>query len=239
MAADRSPFQVAPYPRLTETALRFRGVCTGAALGFLLKGLLVGIVIALPVGPVGVLCIRRTILHGRLAGFVSGLGAASADAVFGVIAAFGLTFVSDVLFEYQSWLRLGGAAFLLYVGISSFTADPIKGTQRQRDPDGLIADYLSAFALTVSNPITILSFLAIFAAIGFSGPEATLSSAAILVLGVWLGSFLWWVGLAFCAGRVRLTFNRDHLVWINRGSGGILLCCGAVLLGSVLLHHFG
>ena len=208
-------------------------------LGFFLKGMLVGIVIALPAGPVGVLCVRRTILHGRLAGFISGLGAASADAVFGVIAAFGLTFVADLLFECQNWLRLGGAVFLLYIGIRAFTADPLRGTQSQRDPDGLIADYASAFALTITNPITILAFLAIFASIGFSGPEATWGRAGILVSGVWLGSLLWWAGLAFGAGRVRLSFDREHLVWINRGSGGILVFCGAALLSSLLVRQFG
>ena len=206
-------------------------------LSFLLKGMLVGIVIAVPAGPVGVLCIRRTIFHGRLAGFISGLGAASADAVFGIIAGFGLTVVSDLLLDYQDWLRLGGAGFLLYIGISAFTADPLRGTQSQRDPEGLIADYASAFALTITNPITILAFLAIFAGIGFSGREATLSRAGILVLGVWLGSLLWWAGLALGAGAVRLSFERRHLVWINRGSGGILALCGVALLGSLLLHH--
>ncbi len=207
-------------------------------LGFLLKGLLVGIIIALPAGPVGVLCIRRTIFHGRLAGFVSGLGAASADAVFGIIAGFGLTVVSDVLLDHQAWLRFGGAGFLLYIGISAFTADPLKGTQSQRDPEGLLADYASAFVLTITNPITILAFLAIFASIGFSGPEATLGRAGILVLGVWLGSLLWWAGLAFGAGMVRLSFDRHHLLWINRGSGGILVVCGVALLGSLVLQHF-
>jgi len=208
-------------------------------LGFLLKGVLVGIIIAVPAGPVGVLCIRRTVFHGRLAGFLSGLGAASADAVFGIIAVFGLTVVSDWLLDYQDWLRVGGAGFLLYIGISAFTAAPLAGRQALRDPEGLLADYASAFALTITNPITILAFVAIFASIGFSGAEATLGRAAILVLGVWLGSLLWWAGLAFGAGMVRLSFDRHHLVWINRGSGGILVVCGVALLGSLLVHHFG
>src|SRR6266851_5438270 len=195
--------RIGPSLRLPAVA----GGGAGMLLGFLLKGMLVGVVIALPAGPVGVLCIRRTIFHGRLAGFISGLGAATADAVFGIIAA--------------------------------FTADPLKGTRSQRDPDGLVADYASAFALTITNPITILAFLAIFASIGFSGPEATLGRAGILVLGVWFGSLLWWAGLAFGAGRVRLSFSRKHLVWINRGSGGILVFCGVALLGSVLAQHFG
>jgi threonine/homoserine/homoserine lactone efflux protein len=208
-------------------------------LSFLLKGMLVGLIIAVPAGPVGVLCIRRTIFHGRLAGFMSGLGAATADAVFGIIAGFGLTVVSDLLLDYQDWLRLIGAVFLLYVGISAFTADPLAGTQTQRDPEGLLADFASTFVLTITNPITILAFLAIFAAIGFTGPEATLGSAAILVLGVWLGSLLWWAALAGGAGMLRLSFRRNHLVWINRGSGGILVVSGLALLGSLLVQHFG
>lgn len=208
-------------------------------LSFLLKGMLVGVIIAVPAGPVGVLCIRRTIFHGRLAGFVSGLGAACADAVFGVIAAFGLTFVSSLLLDYRDWLRVGGGFFLLYIGISAFTADPLSGARSQRDPEDLLADYASAFALTITNPITILAFVAIFAGIGFAGHEATLDRAAILVLGVWLGSLLWWAGLAVGAGMVRLSFHRRHLIWINRGSGGILVFSGVALLGSLLLRHFG
>ena len=206
-------------------------------LGFLLKGVLVGIVIAVPTGPVGVLCIRRTLLHGRLAGWVSGLGAATADAVFGIVAGFGLTFVSDVLLGYQNWLRLAGAAFLLYIGISALAADPLAAIRSRRDPEGLLADYASTFALTISNPITILAFLAIFAAIGFTGDAATLGGAAILVLGVWLGSLLWWVGLAVGAGMMRASFDRQHLIWINRGSGVLLLLSGVALLGSLAVQH--
>ena len=206
-------------------------------LAFLLKGVVVGIVIALPVGPVGILCIRRTILHGRLAGFVSGLGAATADAVFGIIAGFGLTFIADLLLGYQDWLRLGGAAFLLYVGISEFFGDPPGRPDSERDPEDLFADYISTFALTITNPITILAFLAIFAAIGFSGHDATLLHATILVLGVWLGSLVWWAGLALGAGMLRLSFERRHLLWITRGSGGILVLSGLALLGSLVLRH--
>ena len=206
---------------------------------FLLKGALVGIIIAVPVGPVGILCIRRTLLHGRLAGFMSGLGAATADAVFGIIAAFGLTFVSELLLDYQDWLRLGGGAFLLIIGFKALGGDPLGRPQAQRDPEGLLADYATTFALTITNPITILAFLAIFAAIGFTGQGATLGGAAILVLGVWLGSLLWWAGLTVGAGMLRLSFQRRHLVWIARGSGGILAACGAALLSSLAVQYFG
>jgi threonine/homoserine/homoserine lactone efflux protein len=208
-------------------------------LAFLWKGVLVGLIIAVPAGPVGVLCIRRTIFHGRLAGFISGLGAATADAIFGIIAGFGLTVVSDWLLGYQEWLRIVGAGFLLFIGISAFTADPLAWTQSQRDPETLLADFASTFALTLTNPITILAFLAIFAGIGFTGEEATLGGAAILVLGVWLGSLLWWAALALGAGMLRHSFRRNHLVWINRCSGGILMLSGVGLLGSVLARYLG
>jgi threonine/homoserine/homoserine lactone efflux protein len=208
-------------------------------LALLLKGALVGIIIAIPAGPVGVLCIRRTIFHGRRAGFVSGLGAATADAVFGIIAAFGLTVVSDLLLDYRDWLRIGGGALLLYIGITAFTADPLAGTQTQRDPEDLLNDYLSTFALTITNPITILAFLAIFAGIGFTGEEATIGRGAILVLGVWLGSLWWWAALSLGAGMMRRSFDKHHLVWIHRGSGGILVVSGVALIGSLLFEHFG
>jgi threonine/homoserine/homoserine lactone efflux protein len=110
--------------------------------------------------------------------------------------------------------------------------------QSQRDPESLHADLPSTYALTQTNPITILAILAIFAGIGFSGHEATLGRAAILVLGVWLGSLLWWGALALGAGMLRFSFRRNHLVWINRGSGGILMLSGVGLLGSVLAQYF-
>ena len=112
------------------------------------------------------------------------------------------------------------------------------GRSRQRDPETLLADFASTFALTLTNPITILAFLAIFAGIGFAGEEATLGGAAILVLGVWLGSLLWWAALALGAGHVRHSFRRNHLVWINRGSGGILVLSGVGLFVSVLVRAF-
>jgi threonine/homoserine/homoserine lactone efflux protein len=208
-------------------------------LTFLWKGVLVGLVIAVPAGPVGVLCIRRTIFNGRLAGFISGMGAATGDAIFGIIAGFGLTFVSDLLLDYQQWLRLGGGVFLLLAGSRAFTSDPLARMRSERDPETLLADFAWTFALTLTNPITILAFLAIFAGIGFAGEGATLGGAAILVLGVWLGSLLWWAAIALGAGMFRHSFRRNHLVWINRVSGGILVLSGIGLFVSVLAQHFG
>jgi threonine/homoserine/homoserine lactone efflux protein len=207
-------------------------------LGFFLKGALVGIIIAVPVGPAGVLCVRRTILQGRITGFVSGLGVATADAVFGIIAGGGLSVVSDLLLDYQNWLRFAGAAFLLCIGLRELRAEPRGIDRSQPDPETLLRDYASTFLLTLTNPITILALLAIFAAIGFSGEQATFAGASVLVAGVWLGSLLWWAALTSGAAWLRLSFERQHLVWISRGSGGIILLFGMALLGSLLLRPY-
>jgi threonine/homoserine/homoserine lactone efflux protein len=206
-------------------------------LVFLLKGIMVGIVIAVPVGPVGVLCVRRTIFQGKLAGFVSGLGAATADAIFGFIAAFGLTFVSDWLIGYQHWLRVAGGCYLLYVGGWALLARPQVRANLEPDAESLFRDYISTFALTLTNPITILAFLGIFSAVGLTGDKATFGRAAILVLGVWVGSLLWWLGLSFGLGSCFRSFGPRHLVWINRGSGLILFLSGAALLAVPFIKH--
>ncbi len=205
---------------------------------FFLKGVLVGVIIAVPVGPVGVMCIRRTAVEGKLAGFVSGLGAATADAVFGIIAGYGLTVVSDWLIGYQRWLRVAGACLLLAVGSRALFAKRPEAASAS-DPQSLSWYYASTFALTLTNPITILAFLAIFAAVGLSGAEATLGRAAILVLGVWVGSLLWWLALSFGIGLWLRSFEPHHLAWINRGSGAILLLSGAALLVDLLATHMG
>jgi threonine/homoserine/homoserine lactone efflux protein len=180
-------------------------------LAFLLKGVLVGIIIAVPAGPVGVLCIRRTIFHGRLAGFASGLGASTADAVFGVIAGFGLTVVSDLLLDYQDWLRLGGAGFLLYIGIRALAAGPIEGEQSERDPEGLLADYASTFVLTITNPITILAFLAI-------------------VIGGSLALFAWRAGSVGLGGSFALV-SRESMLLANNIV--LIVAMASVLLGTL------
>jgi threonine/homoserine/homoserine lactone efflux protein len=204
---------------------------------FLLKGVVVGIIIAVPVGPVGVLCVRRTIFQGKLAGFVSGLGAATADAIFGFIAAFGLTFVSDWLIGYQQWLGIAGGCYLLYLGGSALLAKLETKLDAERDTETILRDFVSTFALTLTNPITILAFLGIFSALGLSGQGATSERAAILVLGVWSGSLLWWLALSFGLGVIFRSFEPRHLAWINRASGTILLLSGAGLLAAPAIKH--
>jgi threonine/homoserine/homoserine lactone efflux protein len=205
-------------------------------LAFLLKGILVGLVIAVPVGPVGIMCVRRTIFEGKLVGLVSGFGAATADAVFGIIAGFGVTAVADWLLGYQWWLRgIGGCALLLIGGLN-LHAKPQAQLDSPPDPESLSWDFLSTFLLTLANPVTIFAFAGIFAAIGLSGPEATLDRAAILVLGVWVGSLMWWFALGFGVGSFARSLETRHLTWVNRASGGILLLSGTALLASLVIE---
>ncbi len=208
-------------------------------LVFLIKGIVVGVVIAVPVGPVGILCLRRTIFEGRLSGLVSGLGAATADAVFGVVAAFGLTLVYRWLISWEDWLRAAGGVYLLYSGGSALFSKAQEKVTEESDPETLVRGFASAFALTITNPVTILVFLAIFAALGLGGAPAALLRAAFLVLGVWVGSLLWWLGLSLGVGMFRRSIEPRHLAWVSRGSGLILFLTGAALLVTIVVEHLG
>jgi len=197
----------------------------------LIKGVIIGFAIAAPVGPIGVLCIRRTLADGRLPGFVSGLGAATADAGYGAVAAFGLTLITDFLMEGASWLRLIGGAFLLFLGIRTFFARPAERAAPVRN-GGLVGAYASTLFLTLTNPTTILSFAAIFVGLGVGSTNDALS-AMLLVLGVFLGSALWWLVLSGTAGLFRAKLSAGGLRWVNRVSGTTIAAFGVLALSGL------
>ena len=205
-------------------------------LAFFVKGLVVGLIIGVPVGPVGILCLRRTIFEGRLAGLASGFGAATGDALFGAIAGFGLTAVSDLLLGYQNWLRFAGACFLFYIGGRALLREPQVKLGEGHDSQGMLRNYASTFVLTIANPVTVLALLGIFASLGLAGEEATWGRASLLVFGVWVGSLSWWLALSLGASAFRASFDARFLAWINRGSGGILLLSGAGLLALLVFR---
>ncbi len=196
-----------------------------------MRGLVIGFSIAAPVGPIGVLCIRRTLAEGRASGFVSGLGAATADAVYGSIAGFGLTFISSVLIRQHAWLRLIGGVFLCYLGIKTFLLSPAERAPRAK-PNGLLGAYASTFFLTLTNPMTILSFAAIFAGLGL-GAARDYASAALLVAGVFTGSALWWFILSGIAASVRTRVATPQLRWITRAAGILILAFGVLALAGL------
>jgi threonine/homoserine/homoserine lactone efflux protein len=201
-------------------------------LAVFLRGLLIGVSIAAPVGPIGLLCIRRTLADGRRVGFVSGLGAASADAFYGAVAGFGLTVVSGALVHGQLPLRLVGGAFLCYLGVRTFLTRPAGTTVAVAGRRGLLGAYLSTLGLTLTNPSTILSFAAIFAGLGLGSAGSDYASAGALVAGVFIGSALWWLILSGTAGAIRGRLTPSGLQWVNRLSGVLLGGIGIAALVS-------
>jgi threonine/homoserine/homoserine lactone efflux protein len=199
---------------------------------FLVKGMLIGFSIAAPVGPIGVLCIRRTLSNGRAAGFVSGLGAETADAMYGLIAGFGLTAISEFLVNQQLFLKLIGGMFLLYLGFKTVTSIPVEKPISAK-ATGLMSDYLSTFALTSTNPVTILSFIAIFSGLGMGEIKGNYISSLLIVLGVFLGSAAWWLLLSSGVGFFRKSFNTKGLRYINIISGIIILTFGLLAIWSI------
>ncbi len=192
---------------------------------FFLKGVIIGFSIAAPVGPIGVLCIQRTLARGQGYGLVSGIGAATADAIYGSIAGFGLTFISNFLVSHQVWFRLIGGGFLCYLGLKTLLKVPAERAASSRG-GGFFGAYASTFFLTLTNPMTILSFAAIFAGLGIIHTSANYVSAAILVLGVFMGSAVWWFTLSGITSLFRTKFNSRRLRWVNRFSGVIIMGFG-------------
>lgn len=199
----------------------------------LFKGLGMGFAIAAPVGPIGLLCIQRTLTRGRWSGVLSGMGAASADALYGCIAGFGLTALAGFLLTWQTELQIAGGVFLLYLGGQTWRSLPaIQQAPGQPIRTGLLGDYLSALLLTLTNPVTILAFLAIFAGLGLAA-ERSHFAAGWLVVGVFLGSLLWWVLLAGTVGLLRGRLTPVRLRWINRASGILIAGFGIGALAAV------
>jgi threonine/homoserine/homoserine lactone efflux protein len=199
---------------------------------YLVKGLVIGFSIAAPVGPIGVLCIRRTLAEGRAAGLLSGLGAATADAIYGFIAAFGLTYVSNLLMGYQTWIRLVGGLFLCYLGLRTYFSRPAQNAA-WAEGQGLVGAYASTFFLTLTNPMTILSFTFVFAGLGIGSATGDYPSATLLVLGVFGGSAAWWLILSGGVSMLRSKFTPRAMDWVNKLAGIVILGFGVVALLSL------
>ena len=201
-------------------------------VNFFVRGLLIGLSIAAAVGPMSVLCIQRTLSRGQVYGLVSGLGIATADGLYGCIAGFGLTVIATFLVEQQGWIRLVGGLFLVYLGIKTVFSRPAERAAAAR-ANNFLGAYVSTFLLTLTNPMTILSFAAIFAGIGVGGAGKSYLTAALVVLGVFSGSALWWCILTGGISLLRGKFTPSWLLWINRVSGGMITLFGVLALASL------
>jgi threonine/homoserine/homoserine lactone efflux protein len=201
--------------------------------GLFIKGFIIGFSIAAPVGPIGILCIQRTLARGNVQGLVTGLGAATADAIYGFIAAFGLTFISNFLVEQSIWFRLIGGLFLCYLGIKAFLSEPqnqvISVTNRNT-----LSSYGTTFFLTLTNPMTILFFAGVFAGLGMVSESIQYTSAGLMVIGVFIGSGAWWLILSGTTSILRNKMNARKLSWINKISGFVILAFGVGAVFSTL-----
>ena len=197
------------------------------------RGTLIGFAIAAPVGPIGMLVIRRTLAEGRLLGLLTGLGAAAADALYGCVGAFGLTFITGFLVGYAVWTKLIGGAFLIYLGISTFRAKPVESGEAWVSKVRYAGAFLSTLVLTLANPATILSFMAVFAGLGLGAKPGDYGAAGIVVAGVFVGSAIWWLLLSGGVALVRHKLKPGTMSWINRVSGVFLSAFGVYALVSL------
>ena len=196
-----------------------------------LKGLAFGFILAATVGPMWVLCLRRTLASGALAGLASGMGIAVADGFYGAVAAFGLTAISGFLLAQSFWIGLVGAVFLVYLGIKTLTASPVI-EEKAESPLSLPAAFLSTLGLTLTNPPTILAFAAIFAGLGLAS-TSDYSAAALIVGAVFTGSAVWWIILALGASRLRRFMGPRLFRAINIVSGVSILGFAAWQIGAL------
>lgn len=206
----------------------------------LMQGIVFGFFLALPVGPVGVLCVQRTLAEGRVHGLLSGLGAALGDALFGAVAAFGISAVKDWLEAHQSDLRIVGGVILLVLAARTLlgrsgqnllsTKHDVK--ESRVVTNSLVKDFVSTFMLAVTNPITLIAFAGLLATLGITEAGASVGNASILVVGVFAGSAAWWIAISTTAGVLRPFVDGSYQAWINRISAMILLGFGVYALLS-------
>lgn len=205
---------------------------------FLCKGVIVGLVASIPLGPIGVLCVQRTISKNRRSGFVSGLGAASVDFIFASVAAFFLTFVVNVIEDYVNYIKIIGGIIVIILGVNIFLKNPIVQIRRNRANKGssLWSDFITVFFITLANPAFILMFVALFAAFGVSSDGLTHFESMMLVCGVFIGASLWWFTLTFLVNMFRKKFRPRHLLILNRTSGLIIVALGTAAIFSLFIN---
>ncbi|MFZ4285504.1 LysE family translocator [Variovorax sp. HJSM1_2] len=202
------------------------------------KAALIGLSIAAPVGPIGLLCIQRTLARGRRIGFVSGLGAATADAAYGALGIFGISALTATFVALRLPLALLGALFLAWMGMQILRSPaPSQAAQAGdiREGGAAFKAYASVLLLTLTNPMTILSFSAIFATL--SAGAATTTSPLWMVLGVFLGSAIWWLGLSLVVAALRHRIKARSMVRINQIAGLVLLGFAVSQLASLWINR--
>ena len=195
----------------------------------LVQGAAMGCLVAAAIGPIAMLCIRTTLERGRIAGIAAGMGVALADTIYAAIGAYGISFVGAALSSGESWLKLVGGIVLIAFGVYLARKQPVTAAEEQEVPKSIVADFAMTLGLTLTNPMTILSFAGLFA--GVSGLRGfPLSEIPALLIGVFAGSAVWWVALAFVIGLIRHRISPTTMLWINRGSAAAIIGFGLYVL---------
>ena len=208
-------------------------------LTLLLKGMIIGLAASIPLGPIGVICIQRTINKGRISGFLSGLGAATTDTFFAAIAGFSLSFIISFLEARQTIIELVGGAIVVFLGIKIFTTNPISQIKRnKRKKNNLLEDFMSVLLLTGSNPLAVFLFIALFATAGVISHNQSLWVNLIALAGVFLGAALWWFILTSTVSYFRKHFRLKQLWWINKISGAAIFTLGGLAITNVIYKIF-
>ncbi len=191
--------------------------------------------VSAPIGPMGVLCIQRTINKGLMSGFVSGVGATVADLVYASIAGFGITFIVNFLNAQQLIIRVLGGIVLIGFGIAVFRSNPIKQIRRQRNQKkSYISDFVSSFLITITNPVTVVVFGLAFASVGLN-KNPSFQSIAIMLLAVASGAIFWWLGLSSFVNIFRRKIRLRNLWWINKISGVLVVIFGIAIFVSIFI----
>ncbi|MCK4464776.1 MAG: LysE family transporter [Bacteroidales bacterium] len=202
-------------------------------LNLLIRGLIIGLVISIPIGPLGILCIQRTINKGRTSGFLSGMGIATADTIFALIAGLGISFIINFLKEQQLYFQILGGIVIISLGIKIFFANPIKQFRMRRKQKGnLFEDFFSVLLLALSNPITALVFLSLFAGLNLFGDPENHFNAITVIGGIFISTTFWWFILSTIINMFRARFRLRRLFWLNRITGGAIFLIGLLAIFS-------
>ncbi len=193
-------------------------------LKYLIDGIIIGLSASVPLGPIGVLCLQRTLNKGRLSGFFSGLGAAFSDTIYAIVAGFSLSFIVQFIEKQMLYIQIVGAAILIFLGVRIFLSNPAIQLRKQKKSKGtLFQDFISTFLITISNPLAIFLFIAFFAGFGVVQPGEEPGSHLFLITGVFLGASAWWFTLTSIINLFKSKVNLRRLWWLNKIAGASIV----------------
>ena len=202
----------------------------------LFQGMLVGFMASIPLGPIGLICIQRTLSGNRWAGFVSGMGAATADTIFAILAAFSLSFITSFIESKVYWLKAIGGIIIIIMGLTTFYKRVGRSQVRSYKKSTLFSNYFSVFFLTMTNPAYIMIFVVLFAAIGVKSSDSGILLNFLLIAGVLVGASVWWFFLTWLINKARGRFNLHHIWWINKITGSVIVLIGALIILSLIVR---